>query len=178
MRVIDAATTAGVHVTRAYKRRNTEAFAKAWDDALNVGTEALETASTCCSQSSRLVGPGILGNLHPVHRGRTRVSGPQERTTAAADLASLRGRTQADVFVYALWKTLDHLSKRAGLQTLIHKHESEVGDAGPQPRPMSPETILRTLAKVQIGDILLETTTGAETGPTSGRGQTVNKSAS
>jgi hypothetical protein len=74
------------------------------------------------------------------------------------------GRTQAHVFVcvlaYALWKTLDHLSKRAGLQTLIHKHESELADAGPQPRPMSPETILRTLAKVQIGDILLETTTG------------------
>ena len=35
------------------------------------------------------------------------------------------GRTQAHIFVcvlaYALWKTLDHLAKRAGLLTLIHK---------------------------------------------------------
>jgi transposase len=74
------------------------------------------------------------------------------------------GRTQAHVFVcvlaYALWKTLDHLAKRAGLQTFIRKVDAEGGDAGPQPRPMTPEAILRELAKVQIGDILLETTTG------------------
>jgi transposase len=74
------------------------------------------------------------------------------------------GRTQAHVFIcvlaYALWKTLDHLAKRAGLQTLIRKTDPEQGDAGPQPRPMSPEVILRTLAQVQIGDILLQTTTG------------------
>jgi transposase len=76
------------------------------------------------------------------------------------------GRTQAHVFVcvlaYALWKTLDHLAKRAGLQTLIRKSDPEQGDAGPQPRPMSPVAILRELAKVQIGDILLETTTGQQ----------------
>jgi transposase len=74
------------------------------------------------------------------------------------------GRTEAHVFVcvlaYALWKTLDHLAKRAGLQTLIRKLDPEQGDASPQPRPMTPEAILRTLAQVQIGDILLETTTG------------------
>ncbi len=74
------------------------------------------------------------------------------------------GRTEAHVFIcvlaYALWKTLDHLAKRAGLQTLIHKLDPEQGDADPQPRPMTPEVILRTLAQVQIGDILLETTTG------------------
>jgi transposase len=74
------------------------------------------------------------------------------------------GRTEAHVFVcvlaYALWKTLDHLAKRAGLQTLTRKADPEQGDAGPQPRPMTPESILRTLAQVQIGDILLETTTG------------------
>jgi len=74
------------------------------------------------------------------------------------------GRTEAHVFVcvlaYALWKTLDHLARRAGLQTLIRKGDPEQGDVGPQPRPMSPETILRTLATIQIGDILLETTTG------------------
>jgi transposase len=74
------------------------------------------------------------------------------------------GRTQAHVFIcvlaYALWKTLDHLAKRAGLQTLIRKVDPEQGDADPQPRPMTPEVILRTLAQVQIGDILLQTTTG------------------
>jgi hypothetical protein len=74
------------------------------------------------------------------------------------------GRTQAHVFVcvlaYALWKTLDHLAKRAGLQTLIRKVDPEQGDADPQPRPMTPEVILRTLAQVQIGDILVQTTTG------------------
>ena len=42
------------------------------------------------------------------------------------------GRTQAHVFIcvlaYALWKTLDHLAKRAGLTTLLHKPD-------PQRRP-------------------------------------------
>jgi transposase len=74
------------------------------------------------------------------------------------------GRTQAHIFVcvlaYALWKTLDHLAKRAGLQTLIHKPDPRPGRAAPKPRPMTPEVILQELAKVQIGDILLETTTG------------------
>jgi hypothetical protein len=76
------------------------------------------------------------------------------------------GRTQAHVFVcvlaYALWKTLDHLAKRAGLQTLIHKPDPRRGNAAPNPRPMTPEVILRELAKIQIGDILLETTTGRQ----------------
>lgn len=74
------------------------------------------------------------------------------------------GRTKAHIFVcvlaYALWKTLDHLAKRAGLQTLIHKPDTERGEAAPQPRPMTPEVILRELSKIQLGDILLETTTG------------------
>ena len=74
------------------------------------------------------------------------------------------GRTQAHIFVcvlaYALWKTLDHLAKRAGLQTLIHKSDTDHGDAAPKPRPMTPEVILRELSKIQIGDIQLETTAG------------------
>jgi transposase len=74
------------------------------------------------------------------------------------------GRTQAHIFVcvlaYALWKTLDHLAKRAGLQTLIHKPDTDHGDATPKPRPMTPEVILRELSKIQIGDIQLETTAG------------------
>jgi hypothetical protein len=74
------------------------------------------------------------------------------------------GRTQAHIFVcvlaYALWKTLDHLSKRAGLQTLIHKPDPRRPNASPKPRPMTPEAILRELSQIQIGDILLETTTG------------------
>lgn len=73
-------------------------------------------------------------------------------------------RTQAHIFVcvlaYALWKTLDHLAKRAGLKTLIRKPDLERGDTGPKPRPMTPEVILRVLSKIQIGDILLETTAG------------------
>lgn len=74
------------------------------------------------------------------------------------------GRTQAHVFVcvlaYALWKTLDHLAQRAGLQTLIHKPDPRRGNAAPKPRPMTPEVILRELSKIQIGDIELETTSG------------------
>ena len=74
------------------------------------------------------------------------------------------GRTQAHIFVcvlaYALWKTLDHLAKRAGLETLIHKPDARRGNAAPKPRPMTPEVILRALSQIQIGDILLETTAG------------------
>jgi transposase len=78
-----------------------------------------------------------------------------------------RGRVQAHVFVcvlaYALWKTLDHLAKQAGLLTLIHKPaERRSGQAIPQPRPMTPEVILRELARIQIGDITLETTDGRQ----------------
>src|SRR5206468_6850032 len=72
------------------------------------------------------------------------------------------GRTQAHVFIcvlaYALWKTLDHLAKRAGLQTLIHKQDEDHGNAIAQPRSMTPEVILRELAGIQLGDIHLETT--------------------
>jgi transposase len=72
------------------------------------------------------------------------------------------GRTQAHIFVcvlaYALWKSLDHLAKRAGLMTLIHKPDLQRPNATAKPRPMSPEVILRELAKIQIGDIHLTTT--------------------
>jgi transposase len=74
------------------------------------------------------------------------------------------GRTEAHVFVcvlaYALWKTLDHLAKRAGLQTLIRKPDEERPEASPQARPMTPEVILREFSQIQIGDIELETTSG------------------
>ena len=73
------------------------------------------------------------------------------------------GRTQAHIFVcvlaYALWKTLDHLAKRAGLQTLIHKPDCQRRNATAKPRPMSPEVILRELSHIQIGDIHLRTAT-------------------
>jgi transposase len=73
------------------------------------------------------------------------------------------GRTQAHIFVcvlaYALWKTLDHLAKRAGLLTLIHKPDLQRRNATAKPRPMSPEVILRELSRIQIGDIHLRTTT-------------------
>jgi hypothetical protein len=74
------------------------------------------------------------------------------------------GRTQAHIFVcvlaYALWKTLDHLAHRAGLQTLIHKPDPRRGNAVPKPRPMTPDVILRELSQIQIGDIIMETTAG------------------
>lgn len=73
------------------------------------------------------------------------------------------GRTQAHIFVcvlaYALWKTLDHLAKRAGLLTLVNKPDLRRRQATAKPRPMTPEVILRELAGIQIGDIHLPTTT-------------------
>jgi hypothetical protein len=73
-------------------------------------------------------------------------------------------RTQAHVFVcvlaYALWKTLDHLAKRAGLETLIRKPDQARGNAVPKPRPMTPEVILRELGRIQIGEIELPSTDG------------------
>jgi transposase len=73
-------------------------------------------------------------------------------------------RTKAHVMVcvlaYALWKTLDHLSKQTGLETEIQKPDRRRGNATPKPRPMTPEVILRQLGNLQIGDILLETTDG------------------
>jgi transposase len=74
------------------------------------------------------------------------------------------GRTQAHVMIcvlaYALWKTLDHLAKRAGLETQIHKPDPHRAEAAPKPRPMTPEVILRELGQIAIGDIELETTDG------------------
>jgi transposase len=74
------------------------------------------------------------------------------------------GRTQAHVFVcvlaYALWKTLDHLVKRSGLQTLIHKPDPARQKATPKPRPMTPEVVLRELGRIMIGDIELQATDG------------------
>src|SRR5271155_565064 len=73
------------------------------------------------------------------------------------------GRTQAHIFVcvlaYTLWKTLDYLAKRAGLLTPIHKPDLPRRNATAKPRPMSPAVILRELARIQIGDIHLPTTT-------------------
>jgi len=74
------------------------------------------------------------------------------------------GRTEAHVFVcvlaYALWKTLDHLLKQAGLMTEIHKPDPERPNASPKGRPMTPEVALRELSRLEIGDIQMETTDG------------------
>jgi hypothetical protein len=74
------------------------------------------------------------------------------------------GRTKAHVFIcvlaYALWKTLDHLAKRAGLMTQIHKPDPRRGNTAPKPRPMTPEVILRELSRIQMGDLHLPTTDG------------------
>ena len=64
---------------------------------------------------------------------------------------------------YALWKTLDHLAKQAGLLTLIHKPaEARYGQRIPKPRPMTPEVILRELGRIELGDIQLQTTDGRQ----------------
>jgi Transposase DDE domain len=74
------------------------------------------------------------------------------------------GRTRAHVMIcvlaYALWKTLDHLAKRAGLETQIRKPDPHRAGSAPKPRPMAPEVILRELGQIAIGDIELETTDG------------------
>ena len=76
------------------------------------------------------------------------------------------GRTQAHVMVcvlaYALWKTLDHLARRAGLMTEIRKPDPRRPRSSPKPRRMTPQVILRELGKVKIGDILMNTTDGRE----------------
>jgi transposase len=77
------------------------------------------------------------------------------------------GRVEAHVMIcvlaYALWKTLDHLAKQAKLQTLIQKPaDPRYGQAVPKPRPMTPQVILRELAKIKLGDIHLETTEGQQ----------------
>jgi transposase len=75
-------------------------------------------------------------------------------------------RTEAHVFIcvlaYALWKTLDHLAQRAGLMTEIRKPDPRRPNAAPKARPMTPAVILRELSRIQIGDILLETTAGQQ----------------
>lgn len=75
------------------------------------------------------------------------------------------GRVEAHVMIcvlaYALWKTLDHLAKQAKLQTLMQKPaDPGSGQAVPKPRPMTPQVILRELARIKLGDIQLETTEG------------------
>jgi len=76
------------------------------------------------------------------------------------------GRVQAHVFIcvlaYALWKTLDHLAKRAVLQTEIRKPDPKRPQTSPKDRPMTPEVILRELGRIALGDILLETTDGRQ----------------
>src|ERR1017187_2383220 len=76
------------------------------------------------------------------------------------------GRTRAHVMVcvlaYALWKTLDHLAKRAGLMTEIRKPDPRRPRSSPKPRRMTPQVILRELGRINIGDILMETTDGRQ----------------
>ena len=76
------------------------------------------------------------------------------------------GRTQAHVMVcvlaYALWKTLDHLAKQAGLMTEIRKPDPRRPRSSPKPRRMTPQVILRELGTIKIGDILMQTSDGRQ----------------
>jgi len=66
------------------------------------------------------------------------------------------------VLAYALWKTLEHLAKQAGLVTQIRKPDLQRPRSSPKSRPMTPEVILRELGQIAVGDILLETTDGRQ----------------
>ena len=44
--------------------------------------------------------------------------------------------------------------------TEVRKPDPDRGHASPQPRPMTPEVILRTLGQIPIGDIELKATDG------------------
>jgi len=76
------------------------------------------------------------------------------------------GRTRAHVMVcvlaYALWKTLDHLAKQAGLVTKIRKPDPRRPRSSPKPRRMTPQVILRELGEIEIGDVLMKTTDGQQ----------------
>jgi transposase len=76
------------------------------------------------------------------------------------------GRTRAHVFVcvlaYALWKTLDHLAKRAKLTTEIRKPDLHRPRSSPKARRMTPRVILRELREIKIGDILMSTSDGRQ----------------
>jgi transposase len=76
------------------------------------------------------------------------------------------GRTRAHVFVcvlaYALWKTLDHLAKRAGLMTEIRKPDLRRPRSSPKARRMTPQMMLRELREIKIGDILMSTSDGRQ----------------
>jgi transposase len=76
------------------------------------------------------------------------------------------GRTQAHIMVcvlaYALWKTLDHLARQAGLMTEIRKPDLRRPRSSPKPRRMTPTVILRQLAAIKVGDILLQTADGRQ----------------
>jgi len=72
----------------------------------------------------------------------------------------VEAHVQVCVLAYALWQALDHLAKQARLQTVPRKPDPRYGRAQPQPRPMTPEVILRELGRIQIGDIHLQTTDG------------------
>jgi hypothetical protein len=66
------------------------------------------------------------------------------------------------VLAYALWKTLDHLAKRAGLVTKIRKPDPRRPRSSPKPRRMTPQVVLRELGRIKIGDILMKTTDGRQ----------------
>ena len=111
-----------------------------------------------------MVGPGVVGNIHAIDGGGHAFRVLKSELLLRPVWHHYSGRTKAHVMVcvlaYALWKTLDHLSKQAGLETEIQKPDHRRGNAAPKPRPMIPEVILRELGNLQIGDILLETTDG------------------
>jgi hypothetical protein len=76
------------------------------------------------------------------------------------------GGTRAHIFVcvlaYALWKTLDHIAKRAGLMIEIRKPDLARPRSSPKSRRMTPQVILPERSAIEIGNILMSTTDGRQ----------------
>ncbi|MBV8486948.1 MAG: hypothetical protein JO161_01595 [Planctomycetaceae bacterium] len=74
------------------------------------------------------------------------------------------GRTQAHMMVWVLadarWKTLDHRSQQAGLETEIHTADRHRPNSSPQPRPRTPAVLRRTVGRLPSGVLLRATTAG------------------
>ena len=107
-----------------------------WDDWVAPQRGLLRAAH----QRRRLDAEDAVADLHPAHRGRSRLPHPQERAVDPADLAPGQERVQAHILVcflaYVLWKTLEQWQSRAGLGN-------------------SPRTILEELAAIQSADVVL-----------------------
>ena len=107
---------------------------------------ATARAATSCAPTSPTGPTRTCGDLHPAHRGRSRLPHPQERLAIRPIWHQNEDRVKAHILVcflaYVLWKTLEQWQSRAGLGN-------------------SPRTILDELARIHSADIVLPTADGS-----------------